>query len=79
MNTERSLEVLTKSIVGLATALKDNSRDVSVSDFIVLGGNSNLNQKGCEVNAHLTEMYKGNKIKLDKSLKKDQTKSSKSR
>ena len=79
MNTERSPEVLTKSIVGLATALKDNSRDVSVSNFIVLGDNSNLNQKGCEVNAHLTEMYKENKIKLDKSLKKDQTKSSKSR
>ena len=79
MNTERSPEVLTKSIVGLATALKDNSRDVSVSNFIVLGDNSNLNQKGREVNAHLTEMYKENKIKLDKSLKKDQTKSSKLR
>ena len=79
MNTERSPEVIAKSIVDLATALKDNSRDVSVSIVIVLGDNSNLNEKGCEVNAHLTEIYKENKIKLDKSLKKDQNKSSKSR
>ena len=79
MNTERSPEVIAKSIVDLATALKDNSRDVSVSIVIVLGDNSNLNEKGCEVNAHLTEIYKKNKIKLDKSLKKDQNKSSKSR
>ena len=79
MNTKRSPEVIAKSIVDLATALKDNSRDVSVSIVIVLGDNSNLNEKGCEVNAHLTEIYKENKIKLDKSLKKDQNKSSKSR
>ena len=28
--------------------LKDNSRDVSVSNIIFRGDNSNLNKKGCE-------------------------------
>ena len=70
MNTERSPEVIAKSIVDLATALKDNSRDVSVSIVIVLGDNSNLNEKGCEVNAHLTEMCKEKKLNLINHSKK---------
>ena len=56
LNTERSPELIAKSIVDLATTLKGNSRDVSVSNIIVRTDNSNLNEKGCEVIAHLTEM-----------------------
>ena len=49
--TDRSPELIAKSLVDLATTLKDNSRDVSASNNIVSGDNSNLNEEGCEVNA----------------------------
>ena len=55
LNTERSPELIVKSIDDLATTLKGNSLDVSVSNIIVGTDNSNLNEKGCEVNAHLTK------------------------
>ena len=56
LNTERSLKLIAKSIVDLATTLKGSFCDVSVSNIIVRTDNSNLNEKGCEVIAHLTEM-----------------------
>ena len=64
LNKERSPEPIAKSIVDLAATLKGNSRDVSVSNIIVRGDNSNLNEKGCKVNAHLTEMCKEIKLNL---------------
>ena len=64
MNTERSLELTAKSIVNLATTLKGNSRDVSVSNIIARTDNSNLNEKRCKVNVHLTEMRKERKLNL---------------
>ena len=70
LNTERSAKLIAKSIVALATTLKGNSRDVGVSSFIVRGDNSNPNEKGCEVNAHLTEMCKEKKQNLIKHSKK---------
>ena len=70
MNTERSPELIANSIVDLATTLKGNSRDVSVSNIIVRGENTNLNEKGCEVNAHLPEMFKERKLNLINHSKK---------
>ena len=70
LNTERSPELIAKSIVDLATTLKGNSRDVSVSNIIVRTDNSNLNEKGCEVNAHLREMCKERKLNLINHSKK---------
>ena len=61
VNMERSPELIAKSIVDLPTTLKGNSHDVSVSNIIVRTDNSNLNEKGCEENAHLTEMCKERK------------------
>ena len=46
LKTERSLELIAKSIVDLGTTLKGNSRDARVSNIIVRGDNSNLNEKG---------------------------------
>ena len=69
LNTERSPELIAKSIVDLAR-LKGNSRDVSVSNIIVRTDNSNLNEKGCEVNAHLTEMCRERKLNLINHSKK---------
>ena len=70
LNTERSPELIAKSIVDLATTLKGNSRDLSVSNIIVRGDNSNLNEKECEVNAHLTEMCKKRTLNLINHSKK---------
>ena len=70
LNTERSPELIAKSIVDLATTLKGNSRDVSVSNIIVRTDKSNLNEKGCEVNAHLTETCKERKLYLINRSKK---------
>ena len=54
-----------KSIADLATTLKGNSCDISVSNIIVCTDNSNLNEKDCdEVNAHLAEMCKERKLNL---------------
>ena len=70
MNTERSPQRMVKSDVDRATMLKGNSRDVSVSNIIVRIDNSNLNEKGCEVNAHLREMCKERKLNLINHSKK---------
>ena len=64
LNTERSPKLIVKSIVDLAATLKGNSHDVSVSNIIVHDDNSKLNEKGCEVNAHLAEMCKERKLNL---------------
>ena len=70
LNTRRSPELIAISIVDLARTLKGNSRDVIVSNIIVRTDNSNLNKKGCEVNAHLTEMCKERKLNLINYSKK---------
>ena len=64
LNTKKSPELITKIIVDLATILKGDTRDVSVSKIIVRTVNMNLNEKGFEVNAHVTEMYKERKLTL---------------
>ena len=67
---ERSPELIANSIVDFATILKGNSRDLSVSNIIVRGENTNLNEKRCEVNAHLPEMFKERKLNLINHSKK---------
>ena len=64
------MNLIAKSIVDLGATLKGNSRDVSVSSIIVRGDKSNLNEKRCEVKAHLTEMCKERKLSLINHSKK---------
>ena len=64
LNTERSPKLLGQSIIDLATTLEGNYRDISVSNIIVRSDDSNLNEKGCEVNLHLTEICKERKLNL---------------
>ena len=61
---------LPESIVDLASTLKVNSGDVSVSNITVRDDNSNLNEEGCEGNANLTEMFKERKLNLINHSKK---------
>ena len=67
-NVEISL--IAKPIVDFATALKVNTRNASVSNIIVSTDNGNLNEKECQVNAHLTEMFKERKSNLINHSKK---------
>ena len=70
LKTEISPELIAKSIVHLATTFEVNSRDVSVSNIEARGDNGNLNEKECEVNAHLTEMCKKRTLNLINHSKK---------
>ena len=55
LNSNKISEVITKEIVDLATSLKNNQHDISVSNIIVRTDNSKLNGKRCEVNQILIE------------------------
>ena len=64
LNTERSPKLF---IVLLVTTLKGNSRDLSVSNIILPGYNSNLNGKGRETKLRLNQ--KGSKVLGEAFLK----------
>ena len=66
----RKRSVISAFSICMAVPLKRNSRDVSVSIIIVRTDDSNLSEKGCEVNAHLTEMCKERKLNLINHSKK---------
>ena len=67
---DRSPELIAKSIIDLALALKSESHDVSVSNIIVRNDSDILNKKECEVNAILMELCKEKNIYLIDSSKK---------
>ena len=56
-STERSSELIAKSIADLVKILKSGSHDESVN-IIVCTDNANLNEKGFGVNLHLQEINK---------------------
>ena len=55
-HTNQTSEVIAKEIVDLATSLKNNQHDVSVSNIILRTDNSKLNAKRCEVNRILSQL-----------------------
>ena len=67
---DRPPEVIEKSIIDLASTLKSESQDASVSNIIVPNDSDTLNKKGCEVNAILTELCKEKNIYLIDNTKK---------
>ena len=56
LNSNQTSEVIAKEIVDLATSLKNNQHDVSVSNIILRTDNSKLNAKRCEVNRILSQL-----------------------
>ena len=70
LNTDQSSEDIAKSIVNLATSIKSNKHDVSISNIIIRADNPNLNKKGCEVNSRLEELCRENNIYLINHAKK---------
>ena len=70
LSTERSPELIAKSITDLAVTLKSGSREISVSKIIVPTDNTKLNEKGCEVIFHLKEICKERNLYLVDHSKK---------
>ena len=55
LNSNQTWEVIPKEIIDLATSLKNNQRDVSISNISLRTDNSKLNAKRFEVNQILSE------------------------
>ena len=55
LNSNQTWEIIPKEIIDLATSLKNNQHDVSVSNIILRTDNSKLNAKWFEVNQILSE------------------------
>ena len=70
LNSNQTSEVIAKEIVDLATSLKNNQHDVSVSNIILRTDNSKLNAKRCEVNRILSQFcHERNVYLIDHSKK----------
>ena len=70
LNSNQTSEVIAKEIVDLATSLKNNQHDVSVSNIILRTDNSKLNAKQYEVNQILSQLCRERKIYLIDHSKK---------
>ena len=60
--TDKTPEGIAEKIVNLATAVKSETCDVSISSIILRTDNKQLNQKGVEVNAYLKDLCKEKNI-----------------
>ena len=70
LNSNQTSEVIAKEIVDLATSLKNNQHDVSVSNIILRTDNSKLNAKRCKVNRILSQFcHERNVYLIDHSKK----------
>ena len=63
-DSDKTAESIANTIIDLATSLKHDQHDVSISKIILRTDNTNLNQKGCLVNSILAEMSKEKNIHL---------------
>ena len=70
LNSNQTSEVIAKEIVDLATSLKNNQHDVSVSNIILRTDNSKLNAKRCEVNRILSQLCQERNMYLIDNSKK---------
>ena len=70
LNSSQTSEVIAKEIVDLATSLKNNQHDVSVSNIILRTDNSKLNAKRYEVNRILSQLCHERNIYLIDHSKK---------
>ena len=71
LSSEKSFMEIAKSIINLASQLKNEIHDVSVSTFILRTDDKKLNEKGMEVNLHLKELSKKNEHFFNWQLKED--------
>ena len=78
LNSNQTSGVIAKKIVDLATSLKNNQRDVSVSNIILRTYNSKLNAKRCNVNQvnQVIPIVSWKKYLSHWSFKEDKTESS---
>lgn len=70
LNSQRSPEPIAKSIVHLATSLKNENQDVSIPNIIARTDNQELRQKAITINKALSEIYREINLYLIDNLKK---------
>ena len=61
------------SVIDLASSVKGESRDVSISSIILRTDDKQLHEKGGEVNDHLTEKCKAKNLYLIDNLNRTST------
>ena len=70
LNSQRSPEPISKSIVHLAASLKNENQDVSIPNIIARTDNQELRQKAITINKALSEIYSEINLYLIDNLKK---------
>ena len=70
LNSEVSSKSIAELIVDLATSLKTETNNASVSSILLRTDNSLLNQKGYEVNSHLKDLCEERNLYLIDNTKK---------
>ena len=58
LSSDKSSEEITRSIIGLATSIKNEKHDVSISNIIIRADDKKLGEKRCEVNSFLGKLCK---------------------
>ena len=64
LDSDKTAESIANTIINLATSLKNDQHDVSISNIILRTNNTNLTEKGCLVNSILAKMCKEKNIHL---------------
>ena len=58
LSSDKSSEEIARSIIGLATSIKNEKHDVSISNIIIRADDKKLGEKRCEVNSFLGKLCK---------------------
>ena len=58
LSSDKSPEEIARSIIDLATSIKKEKRDVSISNVIIRADHKKLEEKRCEVNSFLGKLCK---------------------
>ena len=69
LNSDKTSKSIANTIIDLATSVKNEQYDVSLSNIILGMDNSKLNEKRCLVNSIFAEMCKEKTYLTDYSLK----------
>ena len=64
LSLDKSSEEIARSIIDLATSVKNEKHDVSISNIIIRADDKKLEEKRCEVNSFLGKLCKEKTITL---------------
>ena len=62
LSSDKSPEEIARSIIDLATSIKNKKHDVSISNIIIRADDKKLEEKRCGVNSFLGEIVQGEQL-----------------